>query len=73
MARQWFIPGFDMLFQGGMIDEDGAEEYFVPGVGMINEDQAIAPVGGRVMSSLASHGGLAGQGGIAGIGGGLAG
>ena len=42
MARQWFIPGIDSLFQGGMIDEDGEEEYFVPGVGMINEDQAAA-------------------------------
>ena len=30
-------------------------------------------VGGRIMSSLANHGGLAGHGGIAGIGGGLAG
>lgn len=37
---------------------------------------AIPPVaagGGRIMSSLARHGGLAGQGGIAGQGGGLAG
>ena len=31
-----------------------------------------APVGGRIMSSLAHHGGLAGMGGIAGQGGGLA-
>lgn len=45
MARQWFVPGIDSLFQGGMIDEDGTEEYFVPDVGMINEDQAVA-VGG---------------------------
>ncbi len=36
MARQWFLPSPG----GGMIDEDGAEEYFVPTVGMINEDQA---------------------------------
>lgn len=42
MARQWFIPGIDTLFQGGMVDEDGEEEYFVPGVGMINEDQPEA-------------------------------
>ena len=42
MARQWFVPGIDALFQGGMIDEDGTEEWFVPGVGMINEDQAAA-------------------------------
>ena len=38
MARQWFIPGPN----GGMIDEDGTEEYFVPGVGMLNEDQAVS-------------------------------
>ena len=36
MARQWFLPG------GGMIDEDGVEEYFVPSVGYLNEDQAAA-------------------------------
>ncbi len=69
MARQWFIPGINSLFQGGMIDEDGEEEWFVPSVGMINEDQAA----GRVMSSLAGSGGLVGLGGIAGQGGGLAG
>ena len=33
---------------------------------------AAAPGGGRIMSSLARHGGLAGPGGIAGQGGGLA-
>ena len=42
MARQWFMPGVDALFQGGMIDEDGTEEYFVPVVGYLNEDQAAA-------------------------------
>jgi len=36
MARQWFLP------DGGMIDEDGVEEYFVSNVGMLNEDQAAA-------------------------------
>ncbi len=40
MARQWFLPSPG----GGMIDEDGAEEYFVPTVGYLNEDQAA--VGG---------------------------
>ena len=34
---------------------------------------APAPPTGRIMSSLAAHGGLAGSGGIAGQGGGLAG
>ncbi len=70
MARQWFMPGVDELSRGGMIDEDGTEEYFVPRVGYLNEDQAT--VSGRVMSSLAGAGGLAGHGGIAGAGGGLA-
>ena len=48
MARQWFIPGH------GQIDEDGEEEYFVPSVGVINEDQA-AVVGGAsgIMAGLA--------------------
>ncbi len=73
MARQWFVPPIDSLFRGGMIDEDGTKEYFLPGVGQINEDQAAAVAGGRVMSSIAGAGGLAGSGGIAGQGGGLAG
>jgi len=34
---------------------------------------AAAPATGRIMSSLARHGGLVGSGGIAGRGGGLAG
>ena len=67
--RQWFMPGIDAIFRGGMIDEEGTEEYFVPAVGMINEDQAAAAVSGRVMSSLVGSGGLAGHGGIAGVGG----
>ncbi len=44
--RQWFMPGIDALFRGGMIDEDGTEEYFVPRAGMLNEDQAAAVAGG---------------------------
>ncbi len=50
MARQWFIPGIDSLFQGGMIDEEGIEEWFVPSVGMINEDQAVATAINLVMA-----------------------
>ncbi len=55
MARQWFIPiafnnqGHD----GGMIDEDGEEEYFVPTVGVINEDQAAAVAGDGLMAGIA--------------------
>ena len=42
--------------------------------GMAYSGNALSPVvGGRIMFSLAAHGGLAGYGGIAGRGGGLAG
>ena len=43
------------------------------GGGIYKETVSAPPVGGRIMSSLAGHGGLAGKGGIAGQGGGLAG
>jgi hypothetical protein len=33
MARQWFLPEF------GTINEDGTDEYFLPGLGMIDNDQ----------------------------------
>ena len=39
--------------------------------GAIQREEAVA-AGGRIMGSLAGHGGLAGTGGIAGKGGGLA-
>ncbi len=52
MARQWFIPGLDALFQGGMIDEDGTEEYFVPTVGQINEDQSAVVLTDSILSIL---------------------
>jgi len=42
------------------------------GIVALGEIEAAAVVGGRIMSSLARHGGLAGHGGIAGQGGGLA-
>ena len=45
MARQWFIPGGVMPLAGVMIDEDGEEEYFIPALGMFNEDQAAAAEG----------------------------
>ncbi len=41
--------------------------------GLTYGSNALSPDAGRIMSSLASHGGLAGHGGIAGPGGGLAG
>ncbi len=44
MARQWFMPGIGFPFQGGMIDEDGVDEYFVPSVGILNEDQAAGDI-----------------------------
>ena len=43
MARQWFIPASSVMpYRGVMIDEDGTEEYFIPALGMFNEDQAAA-------------------------------
>jgi len=53
MPRQWFVPPVDNLFQGGMIDEDGTEEYFLPGVGMINEDQAAAVASDGILAGIA--------------------
>ena len=44
MARQWFIPSGVMPLSGVMIDEDGEEEYFIPALGMFNEDQAAGAV-----------------------------
>lgn len=56
MARQWFMPGIGGIFQGGMIDEDGTEEYFVPDVGMINEDQAAAGANPKGPLGMPLHG-----------------
>ena len=42
MARQWFIPSGVMPLSDVMIDEDGEDEYFIPALGMFNEDQAKA-------------------------------
>lgn len=67
MAREILIPGF------GRITEDEEKDVLIPGFGRVHFDQAAAPVGGRIMSSLAGSGGLAYKGGIAGPGGGLAG
>lgn len=65
MARAIITPD-------GVFIEDGTDAFILPS-GVFAEDQAAAPAGGRVMSSLAASGGLAGHGGIAGQGGGLAG
>ena len=46
MAAQWFIPSGAMPLSGVMVDEDGTDEYFIPGLGMFNEDQAAAAGGG---------------------------
>ena len=45
MARQWFVPGGVMPIAGVMIDEDGTEEFFIPALGMFNEDQAAVVAG----------------------------
>ena len=64
MARQWFIPGIDALFQGGMIDEDGTEEYFVPRVGMLNENTLVV----FISANLAlNHSGASDIGGAIGV------
>lgn len=56
MARQWFIPDGVMPLSGVMIDEDGEEEYFIPALGMFNEDQAAAAAAGKLAGSLMSMG-----------------
>lgn len=58
------------FFQPAFFDDDDSDIFV-----NVTNDVAIAAAaaGGRIMSSLAAHGGLAGHGGIAGIGGGLAG
>ena len=50
MARQWFIPSGVMPLSGVMIEEDGTEEYFIPALGMFNEDQAAAGGDGTDMA-----------------------
>jgi len=67
MARQIVIQGF------GRVTEEEEKDVVVQGFGRVHFDQAAAPAGGRIMSSLAASGGLAYKGGIAGAGGGLAG
>ena len=44
MAAQWFIPGGVMPISSVMIDEDGTDEYFIPALGMFNENQPAAEV-----------------------------
>lgn len=60
------------LVRGKRIQETG-ERLGLVGGKRIKETITTAPAGGRIMSSMAGHGGLAGMGGIAGQGGGLAG
>lgn len=55
MARQWFIPGSGLPFSGAAINEDGTEEWFVPGVGAINEDQAAAVAGVTIHLVMAPY------------------
>lgn len=61
------VPGFGLTS-----GTDNGNGKILPGTALITEKPAAAPAGGRIMSSLANHGGLAGLGGIAGKGGGLA-
>ncbi len=49
------------------------DEQWRMAVGLSYGGNALTPVAGRIMSSIAGSGGLAGLGGLAGSGGGLAG
>jgi hypothetical protein len=49
------------------------DEQWRMAVGLTYGGNVLTPAAGRIMSSLAAHGGLVGHGGIAGPGGGLAG
>lgn len=44
MARQWQTPlgPFGAYYGGGIVNEDGTEEYQTPGGGILNEDQSAA-------------------------------
>ena len=42
MAEEWFVPSGVMPMSGGLINENDEDEWFVPGLGLINEDQAAA-------------------------------
>ena len=44
MAEQWLIPSGVMPLSAVLIDEDGEEEYFIPGLGMFNEDKPASKV-----------------------------
>lgn len=55
---------YDPATRFGMYEEQANRIWFLP---------SVAPASGRIMGSIAGHGGLAGQGGIAGQSGGMAG
>jgi len=59
--------------QGIVIHFTENKEYMMSSLWVASEQDLVVVSGGRIMSSLANHGGLAGFGGIAGNGGGLAG
>lgn len=60
------------LINGRLVDVEFTGTRLISGV-WVRGQSAPAPASGRIMSSLANHGGLAGKGGIVGKGGGLAG
>ena len=72
MAKFYRNPG-STPFPAPVIVVDSAGGKVLDQTGLISVGTAPAAASGRIMSSLANHGGLAGSGGIAGIGGGLAG
>ncbi len=66
------VPGIGRPWMRAHHTETIDEQWRIS-VGLAYGGNALTPGVGRIMSSLAAHGGLAGHGGIAGQGGGLAG
>lgn len=66
-----YIDGESRLIQAIQAPSDDAE--WIDGESYLLYEYMASSIGGRIMSSIAAHGGLAAYGGIAGKGGGLAG
>jgi hypothetical protein len=45
MAKQWFLPGI------GMVGEDGTDEFFIPGYGMLDNAETV-PATDLVINNL---------------------
>jgi len=67
------VGRFDLTKTNTPVKDSRRPAFYRPSAKILQFPPAAAPVGGRIMSSLAKHGGLAHKGGIAGKAGGLAG